>query len=207
MNIKKILFLVCFVWMSSFFNGCYSDAINSVDKISVQVPADFFMLRQNFDITDDSQSKFYTDYESINVYSPGNVLYGLKEYQENKDKLISIEIYQMTGWIDEISNYQMGEDGKFQYISVYFEFYDGSKFTVFNLENPYLREFYNKDVQYFKPNIYNMSSGDMGAMSKKIIAGESFRVLAYLKNYTGPRTFIDRLSFRISASIRLTIKL
>ena len=202
-NNLKVIFTIFF--MSFVMNGCYNEVIEATDEYAIQVPFNYVSKENGFKTRFDD-TIFYNIDKFLN-YPDGDKIYSLQEYQDNKNIISRMEIYQMYVFIDTISAFDPADTSPetFKTVQSYIKFKnDTTSYRIQYMENVNLREFYRQSPDY-KPRITTITKEISDKISENFLNEEPFQLFSYFTSYEGKREYVDRLDFKIAASLRFTI--
>lgn len=205
MKFNNLKVIIALFFMSFVVNGCYNEMIEATDEYAIQVPFNYASkelgFRTKFDDT------IFYNIEKYLTYKDGDRIYGLKEYQDNKSIIKRLEIYQLFVFIDTISGFDPTDVSPetFKTVQTFLKFKsDKESYRIQFLENVNMREFYRQSPD-FKPTISTLSKEVSDAISARFIKQEEFQIFSYFTSYEGKRDYVERLDFKVAASLRITL--
>lgn len=202
---KTILNLVLILLLFNL-NGCYNEIIEAVDNYAIQAPFNYTSTGNKIDVTigDKIDTIFYTA-QKLFTYTDGDKIYDLPEYKNNIDKVKNIEIFQITAWLDYISDFDQADTlENFETIQTFIKFQNSESIRIHYQENVKISELYKNSLK-FKPVINELDYNNSQLISERLLKQERFQFYSYFTRYTGNRKIIDTVDFNISASLRLTL--
>lgn len=201
------MILNLFIILAIFnLSGCYNDVINAVDNYAIQAPFNYRSTGNKIDVTvgDRIDTLFYTAQKFFS-YTDGDKIYDLPEYKNNIDKVKNIEFYQITAWLDYISDFKQADSTEnFETIQTFIKFQNIESIRIQYQENVKITELYKNSIN-FKPVITELSEETGKIVSERLLKQEKFQFYSYFTRYTGNRKIIDTVDFQISASLRITL--
>lgn len=203
---KKIIFNILIITAIFNLNGCYNDVIEAVDNYAIQAPFNYQSTGNRIDVSigDKIDTIFYSA-QKFFTYTDGDKIYDLPEYKNNIDKIKNVEIFQITAWLNYISNFdQTDTTEQFGTIQTFIKFQNSESINIVYQENVKITELYKNSLT-FKPVISELSEETSEIVSENLLKQEKFQFYSYFTRYTGNRTIIDTVDFQISASLRLTL--
>ena len=205
MKFNNLKVIITLIFMSFVMNGCYNDMIEATDEYAIQVPFNFVSKENGF-VTNFSDTIFF-NIDDFLTYKDGDKIYGLPEYQDNKDLISRLEIYPLTVFLDSLSAFDSSDTDPetFTTVQTYIKFKDDTtSYRIQYMENVNLKEFYRQSPD-FKPKITSLSKDMSDKISANFLKTMDFQVYSYFTSYKGKRTAVERLDFKIAASLRITL--